>query len=161
MTGPKPFEISQAGCLVGTQKGLKSATYITECNRMWVMSFLPRLANLGVEYANNVDPEPAWDCWWLQTSWVFARNDRPPSLDSVERGRPSIITECNYGLLHHCQGVGGLSFLNTMEGGNSDNVWASESRLHRSSTRLWEPILKSSHPLKFKHFNIHILESLV
>ena len=50
------------------------------------------------------------------------RNDSAPALDNVERGSPSIITECNYGLLHHCQGAGALSLLNTMEGGNSDNV---------------------------------------
>ena len=56
------------------------------------------------------------------------RNNSAPALDNVERGSPSIITECNYGLLHHCQGAGALSLLDTMEGGKlgqcvSFGVW--------------------------------------
>ena len=79
-----------------------------------------------VEFWKKWQASFPWQCW-----------TRP--------GSPSIITECNYGLLHHCQGEGGLSSLDTMEGGNSDNVWASESGLHRSSTRLWKSILKPSY----------------
>jgi hypothetical protein len=51
------------------------------------MSFLPRSAKLvGVEYVNNIGPELAWNCWWNANESSFARNDRPPSLDNVERG---------------------------------------------------------------------------
>jgi hypothetical protein len=42
--------------------------------------------NLGVEYVNNISSELAWNCWWNANELSFARNDRPPSLDSVERG---------------------------------------------------------------------------
>ena len=48
-------------------------------------------------------------------------------------------------VLRFYQGEGCLLLLDAMEGGNSDNVWASESGLHRSSTQLWNTILKASY----------------